>query len=52
MKKIQFKLHESYGNPLRGEQMSTISLDENVKKTVHIGQRDADCISISSELSF
>lgn len=45
VKKIQFKLHESYGNPLRGERISTISLDENAK-TVHIGKCDADCISI------
>lgn len=51
VKKIQFKLHESYGNPLRGERTSTISMDENVNvhenvKTVHIGKCDADCISI------
>lgn len=51
VKKIQFKLHESYGNPLRGEQISTIWLYENLK-TMHIGKCDADCICAMCEFSF
>lgn len=51
VKKIQFKLHESYGNPLRGEQISTIWLYEHLK-SMHTGKCDADCICTTSESSF